>query len=133
MLTITEIMCEEIIQKESVQISLNTTGINPDERFNEDVEIAAYRFIKEGITNAIKHSGTDKLEIHLELHDSKIQLAVRDLGKGFDTGKIEEWALTSDHFGIIAMKERIEGLGGELSIISAEGQGTTLKATIPVR
>ncbi len=66
------------------------------------------------------------------MNESRLELTVKDSGKGFDTRKIEDWALTSVHFGIVGMKERLEGLGGELQISSAIGQGTMLKATIPV-
>jgi two-component system sensor histidine kinase ComP len=49
LLTAIELMCEEIMLKELLLISLETVGISREERFNEEVEIAAYRFLQEGI------------------------------------------------------------------------------------
>lgn len=127
-----ELMCEETMQKELLLISLETVGISPEDRFKEDLELAVYRFLQEGINNAVKHSGTDKLNIYLDLDESKIELTVSDSGKGFDTSKIEDWMLTSVHFGIVGMKQRLEGLGGMVQITSSIGQGTMLKAIIPI-
>ncbi|MDR3600962.1 MAG: histidine kinase [Desulfosporosinus sp.] len=127
-----ELMCEEIMQKELLLISLETVGISHEERFEEEIELAAYRFLQEGITNVVKHSGSNKLKIHIEMNKSSLELTVRDSGKGFDTSKIEDWILTGAHFGIVGMKERLESLGGNLQIISTIQLGTMLKATIPI-
>jgi len=132
LLTAVELMCEEIMLKELSLISLETVGINRDNRFREEIELAAYRFLQEGITNAVKHSGSNKLKLHIEMIESNIELIVRDSGKGFDTSKIGDWPLTGTHLGIVGMKERIETLGGNLLITSEIHRGTTLKATIPI-
>jgi len=127
-----ELMCEEIMLKELLLISLETVGINQEERFKEDVELAAYRFLQEGITNAVKHSGSNKLKIHIEMNESGIELTVSDTGKGFDTNKLDDWSLTSAHSGIAGMKERLESLGGDFQISSEIHRGTVLKAIIPI-
>lgn len=130
MLPAIELMCEEIMQRELLIISIETEGISHEERFQEDVELVAYRFVQEGITNVVKHSGSNKLKIHIEKNESKIELSVSDAGIGFDTSKIEDWSVTGAHFGLVGMKERLESLGGELQIHSIIGQGTELIATI---
>jgi len=122
LLTAIELMCEEVMQKELLQISLETVGLNREERFKEEVELVAYRFLQEGISNAVKHSDSNKLKIHIEMNESRIEMTVRDSGKGFDSSKIEDWALTGAHFGIVGMKERLEDLGGDLEIASTIGQ-----------
>ncbi|HWQ43247.1 MAG TPA: ATP-binding protein [Desulfosporosinus sp.] len=127
-----ELMCEDIMLNELSQISLETVGISREKRFNEEAEIAAYRFLQEGIANAVKHSGSSKLTIHIELDELSIELTVRDSGKGFDISQIDNWSLMGVHFGIVGMKERMENLGGNLQINSTIGRGTTLKATIPI-
>ena len=132
LLTAIEFMCEEIMRKELSLISLETVGISREERFKEEIELTAYRFLQEGIKNAVKHSGSNKLKIHIEMKESNLELTVSDSGKGFDTSKIKDWTLTGAHFGIVGMKERIESLGGDLEISSKIHRGTILKATIPV-
>ncbi len=127
-----ELMCKEIMLKELLLISLEMVDVDREERFSEEVELAAYRFLQEGIMNAVKHSGSSKLKIHIFMNESVIELTVSDSGKGFDTSEIENWSLTGAHFGIIGMKERIESLGGNFQIISAIHRGTMLKASIPL-
>ncbi|EGW40600.1 ATP-binding protein, partial [Desulfosporosinus sp. OT] len=128
-----ELMCEEVMLKELLIISLEVVGINREERFKEEVELAAYRFLQEGISNALKHSGSNKLKFHIEMSESGLELTVRDSGKGFDTSKIDDWSLTGAHFGIVGMNERFKSLGGDLKVSSTIGRGTMLKATIPIR
>lgn len=132
LITAVELMCEEVMQKELLLISLENVNISREERFEEDIELVAYRFLQEGISNVVKHSGSNKLKIHIEMSESRIELTVRDSGKGFDTSKIEDWSLTGAHLGIVGMKERLESLGGDLQISSAIHRGTMLKATIPI-
>jgi len=127
-----ELMCEEIMLNELLLTSLEIVGISREERFDEETEIAAYRFLQEGISNAVKHSGSSKLKIHIEVNKSRIELSIRDSGRGFDTSKIDDWSLTGVHFGIVGMKERMERLGGDLQISSTIGRGTIFKATIPL-
>lgn len=131
LLTAVEIMCKEVMQRELVSISLETMCISHEERLNEEIEIVAYRFLQEGITNAIKHSGSNEMKIHIEMNESRIKLTVSDLGKGFDTSKVDDWPLMGAHFGIVGMKERLESLGGDLQISSTIHRGTMLEASIP--
>lgn len=126
-----QIMCEEKMENESLFISLETVGISEGVRLKEEVELAAYRFLQEGITNAVKHSGSSKINISIELNDSELELSIRDFGNGFDIGKIDDWPLTREHFGLIGMKERFQGIGGKLQINSIIHQGTIMKASIP--
>jgi two-component system sensor histidine kinase ComP len=126
-----ESLCEEIMQKESILISLETVGFNEEVSLKEEIELVAYRFLQEGIANAVKHSGSNEIKIKIELDESKLELSIRDFGKGFDIGKIDELMLTNDHFGLIGMKERFQAIGGELQIISTISQGTILIAAIP--
>jgi two-component system, NarL family, sensor histidine kinase ComP len=59
-------------------------------------------------------------------------LLIKDSGKGFDVNKIDDWAVSGTHFGIVGMRERIKGLGGDFSIQSKLNQGVTLQARIPI-
>jgi two-component system sensor histidine kinase ComP len=131
LLSAVELMCEEIMFNEPILITLEIVDVHREDRFDEDVEIAAYRFLQESISNAIKHSDSNELYIYLEKKNSKLELIVKDSGQGFDTSKIDDWLMTGVHYGIAGMKERLESLGGHLQISSAVGRGTILKAIIP--
>jgi two-component system sensor histidine kinase ComP len=113
-------------------ILLEPIQIDKRHRFHEEIELAAYRFIEEGIKNSLKHSGTNRLTVRLELKENRLALTVSDLGRGFDSRQLENWLLTGIHGGLIELKERIEFLGGEFQIDAAVHKGTTLKAFLPV-
>jgi Signal transduction histidine kinase len=132
LLTAIEFLCQETMLKEQSLISLKTSGISSENRFKEEIELTAYRFLQEGIINSIRHSGSNSQRVYIELIESRLELAVSDSGRGFDIGQIEDWLLKGTHFGIVGMKERIESLGGELEINSAIHKGTTIKAKIPI-
>ena len=60
--------------------------------------------------------------------DSVVTLSVRDDGRGFDPAAAA--GTTQGHFGLLVMRERMEGMGGRLAIDSAPGRGTTVTASV---
>ncbi|AHF09980.1 MULTISPECIES: ATP-binding protein [Dehalobacter] len=123
---------QDIMLKEPNFIILETEGIELNDHFSEDVEIAAYRFIQKAIINSLRYSGSKKQTVRVELSGDKLELTVKDNGQGFDPDQLEKGSLGGAHFGLAIMKERIESLGGQMLISSGFQRGTTLKATIPV-
>jgi two-component system sensor histidine kinase ComP len=120
------------MQKELLVIFLEVIGMSREQRFKEDIEVVAFRFLQEGINNVMKHSGSTRANVTITLEDERIEMIINDSGKGFDPQKIADWSLVGNHFGIIGMKERIESLGGKFDITSNIGHGVTLKASIPI-
>jgi signal transduction histidine kinase len=88
---------------------------------------ALYRVAQEALHNAAKHARAQTLNIRLELTDDEVRLEVGDDGRGFDaTGTFP------GHLGLESMRERTAAVGGVLEIDSAPGEGTRLRARIPV-
>ncbi|SHJ13136.1 sensor histidine kinase [Desulfosporosinus lacus] len=127
-----EVLFQQVMQKELLVISLEIIGMRREQRLSENIEVVAFRLLQEGINNVVKHSGSSKAIVSIALEDERIELIISDSGKGFDPQMIEDWSLTGNHFGIIGMKERIESLGGEVYITSKIGQGTRIRASIPI-
>jgi two-component system, NarL family, sensor histidine kinase ComP len=127
-----EAMCQQIMFKELLVITLEVQSVDRDRRFTEECELGAYRFLQEGLNNVIKHSGANRVEVGIELFEGNLGLLIKDSGKGFDVNKIDDWAVSGTHFGIVGMRERIKGLGGDFSIQSKLNQGVTLQARIPI-
>lgn len=91
-----------------------------------------FQSVRELIMNALKHA--DPREIHVALRDGEegLTVSVADDGKGFApaTAKVQR-----DHhggFGLFNIRQRLEGLGGQLHIESAPGKGTTARITVPL-
>ena len=77
--------------------------------------------------NAVKHSGVRHFKVELCGTEGEIQLTVSDLGVGFDP----QDAMYGRGIGLISMRERMLLVGGEFSIKSLPGSGTTIHARVP--
>src|ERR1700760_3002064 len=100
---------------------MQTTGSLP-----EQVEIAAYFFVSEALTNATKHAHATAISITVEAdaEDHVLRIAVCDDGVGgadFTRGT-----------GLIGLKDRVEALGGRILLDSRPGAGTSLRAQLPI-
>jgi signal transduction histidine kinase len=84
----------------------------------------------EALTNALKHSGAGRIEILLRFLPDATTLIVQDNGCGLGHAADN---LSSHHFGLQGIRERVDKLGGILSIDSTPGAGTCLSVTVPVR
>jgi signal transduction histidine kinase len=91
-----------------------------------ELETALYRIVQEALTNASKHGGAKRAVVEIHERDAIVHLSVRDDGAGFDIDA------DTDGFGLLGMRERVDLLGGEISIDSTLGQGATVTASIPV-
>jgi signal transduction histidine kinase len=84
----------------------------------------------EALTNALKHSGANRIEIVLRFEAQETSLIVRDNGCGM--GQAVEDS-SSRHFGLQGIRERVDKLGGTVSIDSVPGSGTCVTVRVPVR
>lgn len=96
------------------------------------VETACFRVCQEALTNIIKHANAQNVWIRMELRGKKLQLRVRDDGKGFDPERGKERAMAGESFGLVGMQERAMLAGGHLEIHSRPGQGTEVQAWFSV-
>ena len=92
------------------------------------VEVQLIRVIQEALTNVRKHGGASHVVVRILGHDDGVRIAVADDGRGFDVGGT---LLGRDGFGLYTMRERMNLIGGTLSIESAPGRGTTIVADVP--
>jgi signal transduction histidine kinase len=95
-----------------------------DARRAPELELAVYRIIQEGLTNAVKHSGAERIDVRVIEEGGSVRVRVADDGEGFDP------AASTSGFGLTGMRERVGLLGGELSVSSSES-GTVLDAVLP--
>jgi signal transduction histidine kinase len=110
-----------------LKVDLDWEAGRASTRHEDDLETAVYRIAQEAMTNGVKHSGADALSVEVSEAEGYVTVRVVDDGQGFDpTGR-------SEGFGLVGMRERVELLGGGLSVESAPGAGTTVTARLPVR
>ena len=121
-----EQMLYDLDEETELFFSVEIDNINND--LNQDKTLNFYRFIQEAIHNVVKHSKGKAVTISITKTKNSIEAFIKDNGVGFDSStKIKEQSL-----GLKTMAERIKILQGTLSIKSKKGQGTTVKAMIPI-
>jgi signal transduction histidine kinase len=94
-----------------------------DERLPADVEAAAYYIASEALTNVAKHARASLVHLSAAHDDDVLTLEIRDDGVGgADAGRGS---------GLLGLVDRVEAVGGTLSVMSPPGGGTTLTARLP--
>jgi two-component system NarL family sensor kinase len=110
-------------------------------RMAEHIETVVYRTAQEALQNVAKHANARHVRVRLYLQRDKMVLEVADDGTGFDpappgaAGAANGGpAMTSEPtgFGLAAMRERAELLGGKLELSSSPKRGTTVRLTVPL-
>lgn len=85
---------------------------------------------QESMTNAVKHAKPENVRITLEFGENSVELRVQDDGIGFDPGNAP--GLSEGHLGLQGMRERMKRLGGTVKVESSPGEGTTIRARVPL-
>jgi PAS domain S-box-containing protein len=118
-------LCHEMSSLRAREIRFEAVRV-PD-RLSRRITVVLYRVLQEALENAIKHSGVAHIEVSLAGDIERIELTVRDLGRGFDVATTLGRGL-----GLTSMKERVRAVRGRLAILSAPQRGTTIHASVPL-
>ena len=119
---------KNISRQSGLRISLTIfAGV---EAMANEKKTALYRVIQEALTNAMKHAGATEVDITLTHDKNLVILSIHDNGKSFKPARLLR-SREPKRLGLLGMRERIEMLGGEFSIESQRGIGTTIRGSIP--
>ena len=121
-----EVMIEKI--RAATGLEINARVALYDEVFSKDDEVTFYRVIQECLNNIIKHANATAVEISIVQNETHVTARMQDNGRGFAITPETQ----SSGFGLIGMAERVRMLGGQLSIASEVGKGTTVTVIIPL-
>ena len=106
----------------------NTTG--PD--LPDGGELHLLRVAQEALTNIRKHARAQTVQVTIASQETDWHLRISDDGCGFDpAGTLIPEQSGRRHFGLMMMRERIEAMGGQVTITSCPGQGTVITAAVP--
>jgi len=120
-------VCRKIQEVSSGMRIESTLNISED-GLPEELKICLYRILQEALNNATKHSGAEKVEVLLHKNDNGLELLVRDNGEGFTLPEEPgPGSRSTAGMGLVSMRERAELSGGNLTISSARGRGTTVR------
>jgi signal transduction histidine kinase len=98
--------------------------LHVERRLPEPIEVGAYYVVSEALTNAAKHAQAAAVDVRIEAVEGRLRISVRDDGVGgaeFGRGS-----------GLVGLKDRVEALGGSISVSSAPDAGTALNVELPL-
>jgi PAS domain S-box-containing protein len=98
-------------------------------RLDPVVETALFRVAQQALANVVDHAEATRALVEIECPDAGVVLRVSDDGRGFDPDHVQVLGDIA-HFGLIAMRERVEALGGRFRVTTAPGQGTVVEAKL---
>jgi PAS domain S-box-containing protein len=101
-----------------------------DGRLDPVVETTLFRVAQQALANVVDHAAATHAMVAIERSDKGVTLRVSDDGCGFDPDHVQVLGDIA-HFGLIAMRERVEALGGRFRVTTAPGQGTVVQAMVP--
>jgi signal transduction histidine kinase len=110
-----------LARRSSVPVDLD---LGVPQRLPEQIEVAAYYVVSEMLTNAAKHANASSVHVGIETAGPILRVSVSDDGIG--------GADPSSGSGLVGLRDRVEALGGTISIQSPPGAGTRLTVELPV-
>ncbi|TYP71738.1 sensor histidine kinase [Paenibacillus methanolicus] len=117
-------LVDELKQKVPMAITLD---VDDSICLDSDAEDHLFRIAQEALSNTLRHSKADQMEIRLQRIDGVAQLMLRDNGVGFDLESKKQAS-----YGLLTMEERVNVLGGSLRIVTEPGAGVTIDIRVPL-
>ena len=126
-------LCEVLKKQSGLEIILciqDEVKNNQDfKSFPKEKNLNIYRIVQEILSNAINHSGAEKISLLVRTFDEKnLKIIISDGGKGFD---LKSALKTKNHFGLKNIQTRVKSLGGQVNFFTEEGEGTQVSVTVP--
>jgi two-component system CheB/CheR fusion protein len=117
--------------RSGIEVDVVTAGID-DVRLPTATETTAYRIVQEAMNNVYKHAAAKRVSVSIERRGSHLVCIVEDDGIGFDVSALDAGTAEPPRIGVAGMRERANNVGGELTLESQPGAGTTLRVKIPL-
>ena len=102
----------------------------PERRLSPAAELTVFRLAQEALSNVDKHAQAASAALRITFGESAVRLSVSDDGQGFTPDQAEARA-QAGHLGLLGLRERVALAGGQLTVDSAPGRGTTLVFELP--
>lgn len=122
---------EEWSATSGIPVEMLITGLD-DHRLAPATETMAYRIVQEALSNVLKHAQATAVSVIVERTPNMLRVIVEDNGVGFERSQRTPDGTGGRQVGLIGMLERATLAGGEMTIESAPGAGTTIYLQIPL-
>lgn len=120
---------KELSKRRKIKIELKIDRFTNN--LPSEIELQLYRIIQEALNNIDKHSKAQNVKVIINVKNDRLNIFIKDDGKGFIIEKNLPKNLKKGKYGLIGMKERTESLGGTFNIKSIIGQSTEINISLP--
>jgi signal transduction histidine kinase len=118
----------DFAERSGIRTSLSAPASLPT--LPAEAELALFRALQEALANVARHAEAAAVEIAISASGGRVQLQVRDDGRGLPAGRAEDYE-SRGHMGLAGMRERIGALGGTVRVHGAPGGGALVEVTVP--
>ncbi|HEY3312674.1 MAG TPA: ATP-binding protein [Anaerolineales bacterium] len=116
----------QVSNRANIEIDFHTTGNQFP--LTVDIKRVIFYVFEEALSNAEKHARASKITVFTDWNEDSIAMTISDNGVGFNPEDVN----TDRHFGLEILRERLEAVGGQVSLVSSEDAGTTISVWIPL-
>ncbi len=121
-------LLKEFMKRTGIRVRFNAfAGV---EQLDDSRLTALYRVVQSALVNVARHAHASQVMVDIQRSADVVRLEISDNGRSFQVARILK-ARRNKHLGLIGMRERVEMVGGKLSVESAPGKGTTIRAEVP--
>ncbi len=111
-------------RKAPIAVTVHGDGV---ERYSREIEAAVYFSVLEALQNTVKYADAASASVTLGATNGSLTFEIRDDGRGFDTAVVAAGA------GLSGMRDRLDTVGGEVTVDSTPGSGTLVAGLVPLR
>jgi CheY-like chemotaxis protein len=116
---------------ERYQVRVVISGEKPATPISDEFNALLFDCVRELLLNSIKHGEISEVTVSVREENDQLLVSVRDEGQGFDVAATGQQQAASG-FGLFSIRERLQALGGDISIESAKGRGTCIQLQVPL-
>jgi len=121
---------DQVARRSGLSITLDDLAKERIRELRPEAAVALFRIAQEALNNVVKHAAAESVRVTLLIEGDTAHLIVADDGHGFTPGATDQRA---PRWGMTTMRERAEAVGGCIDVRSSRGDGTVLRATVPLR
>lgn len=121
----------EKLSDQNPNLNIHLELMRDQQILSDSLRLNLFRVYQQAISNVMRHSEAADVHIRFRWDEKMIILEIEDNGKGFEVPKSWVELVREDHFGLVGLAERVEGIRGKLEIVSAPGEGTLVRAIVP--
>lgn len=112
--------------QDQIEAEIEFSATGTERRLEKYLEVMIFRAVQELLSNASRHSTGNQIRIQVDTTETSVKVSVEDNGEGFEVEEVLE-----DSTGLIVIKDRVDILGGHMTINSAFGHGTRIAFQVP--